>query len=671
MEEVEAAHERVCSVVQRLIHRAQVAEAENEQLKDTLALYERITQGFRLETASREQVTRACQRAVSLLHGCHALLIKVLKDQPPAPISSYLTMVTQFLNEAEGGGGGKGEDGLGKEVKIGLQTLGDCHAKEQERFKQVPSQQKGEEPEAQKPLSKQPSDVLDTTDAIQTIQPVSSSKPAKRRRRKVRKEHGPSVATDELELELTTTTVTVANDSAKGMTCSSSKVHLQHLQLQQEELPTCMQEVTEDEQEIGAHGSSDALIDDQVDRLEPLMQGRGTALAQDREMTTITTPKAALRTFPSLETQEVLARPESPVFTLSSRSRSSAKRRTSGQRSVSPNNAKSPNIVSVSGVAARLFVDKEQAQGMTEAGVNDTVVEQQPSLLLDDGFPRVHQREVQGSEEHQQHRTVETPHEVYDKETLSRQQTPPTLPSFFEEESESQDLPPRQKEIGEDAEPIVEQTAEKTTNHNAPVSTLAAPFRDSETQESEAQSDSQSLPPSWFQPALAKYDKGYKYEVTVRGKDRELLPGSTCLECEKFYRASKQPGEKLEDLLKLCSRHKHLHAPKKAGAKAKDKPQFDHWDISFPATQEDPKQVAWAVKESGPVHRQRDCLVVSPAGANDKECLSQASDRLLHSPTASKAKSKSKTTARERKAMEESPSKQWIQVGRAQQLQRK
>merc|ERR1712142_755682 len=72
----------------------------------------------------------------------------------------------------------------------------------------------------------------------------------------------------------------------------------------------------------------------------------------------------------------------------------------------------------------------------------------------------------------------------------------------------------------------------------------------------------------------------FKHHSVVRKKDeRAKLPGFACEECRRYYESDNLSAERLAEVLKNCSRHKHESAPPPSTP-----PQF--WSLELPPTQE-------------------------------------------------------------------------------------
>ena len=75
-------------------------------------------------------------------------------------------------------------------------------------------------------------------------------------------------------------------------------------------------------------------------------------------------------------------------------------------------------------------------------------------------------------------------------------------------------------------------------------------------------------------------DGNYKYSVVIRKKqEREKLNGYACEECKRYYQSDNLTKERLEEVLKHCSKHKHLSSPPPSTPE-----QF--WALDFPQTQD-------------------------------------------------------------------------------------
>lgn len=72
----------------------------------------------------------------------------------------------------------------------------------------------------------------------------------------------------------------------------------------------------------------------------------------------------------------------------------------------------------------------------------------------------------------------------------------------------------------------------------------------------------------------------YKYSAVVRKKDeREKLNGYACEECRRYYQSDNLTEERLREVLKQCSRHRHESSPPPSTPEG-------FWNLDFPPTQD-------------------------------------------------------------------------------------
>lgn len=87
---------------------------------------------------------------------------------------------------------------------------------------------------------------------------------------------------------------------------------------------------------------------------------------------------------------------------------------------------------------------------------------------------------------------------------------------------------------------------------------------------------------AFFDKLLNKKNRkpDFKFNEVVRKKgDREKLKGFDCEECRKYYASDQLTEEKLKEVLKQCSRHRHQSTPPPSTPD-------EFWKIGFPDTQE-------------------------------------------------------------------------------------
>ena len=87
---------------------------------------------------------------------------------------------------------------------------------------------------------------------------------------------------------------------------------------------------------------------------------------------------------------------------------------------------------------------------------------------------------------------------------------------------------------------------------------------------------------AFFDKLLNKKNRkpDFKFSEVVRKKgDRDKLKGFDCEECRKYYASDQLTEEKLKEVLKQCSRHRHQSTPPPSTPD-------EFWKIGFPDTQE-------------------------------------------------------------------------------------